>query len=142
MSMEPATAELPSAADLAAQLGPVPADDAPLAEPGERGVTTLADRVVEKVVAGAVEELELTADTPHRLRSDTRARTRVDVDGQVATIRIDMAVLYPSPIRAVARVTRDHVTSRVCELTGLEVKQVDINVVAFPLAATGGRRVR
>jgi len=144
MSVEPASARLPSVADLAAQLAPILGDDGPLRPPAERGETTMADRVVEKVAAAAVGEVELAAGAPRRMRHgpSNSARAQVSIDGHIATIGVDMSVVYPSPIRSVARVARRHVAARVTELTGLEVKQLDINVIGFLPAHTDRRRVR
>lgn len=145
MSVEPVTTELPSVADLAAQLAPIVGDDrGELPPPAERGQTTMADRVVEKVAAAAVGEMELAAGAPRRLRhgQSNSARTQVSIDGHIVTIGVDMSVVYPSPIRSVARVARRHVAARVTALTGLEVKQLDINVVGFLPAQAERRRVR
>jgi uncharacterized alkaline shock family protein YloU len=144
VSVKPATARLPSVTDLAAQLAPLMGEEGPLPPPAERGTTTMADRVVEKVAAAAVGEVELAAGAARRLghRQRRSARTRVDVDGQLATISVDMSVMYPSPIRSVARVARRHVAARVRELTGLEVRQLDITVRGFPRAAMERRRAR
>lgn len=141
--MSPVTAvdRLPSVAELVAQLSPDLAHDGPLAAPAERGVTTMADRVVEKITTAAVEEVELATGAVRRFgRGVGRApKTRVRIDGKVAILNVEMSVLYPSPLRSVTRVARAHIVSRITELTGLEVKQLDINVVRFPRASTGSR---
>jgi uncharacterized alkaline shock family protein YloU len=104
----------------------------------------VADRAVQKVATAAVDEVELAAGAPRLLGSSQRRnpRTQVNIDGRMATISVDMSIIYPSPIRTVAAVARRHVTARVHELTGLEVKHVDINVVGFPAATGGTRRVQ
>jgi uncharacterized alkaline shock family protein YloU len=50
-----------------------------------------------------------------------------------------MSVRYPAPIRQVTRRVREHVTARVGELTGLDVRHVDIDV---PTLITPDRRRR
>jgi uncharacterized alkaline shock family protein YloU len=66
-----------------------------------------------------------------RQRADTAARVSARVDGQLATVTVRLSVTYPAPIRQVTRRVRDHITARVTELTGLDVRQVDIDVAAL-----------
>jgi uncharacterized alkaline shock family protein YloU len=63
------------------------------------------------------------------------------VDGHLATLRMRITVAYPEPIRQVTRRLRDRVTSRLGELTGLEVRQVDIEIVRLPRPQDQGRRL-
>jgi len=62
------------------------------------------------------------------------------VDGPLATVDVSMAVHYPGRVREVADEVRRHVMSRVGELTGLDVPQVDVDVTA--LVADVPSRVR
>ncbi len=103
---------------------------------GDRGRTRIADRVVEKIAARAVAEVDRATGTPRQVLgvrlgstgSDTPARVDADVDGGVVTVAVSMAVRWPAPIREVARQVRGHVTERLEALTGLEVAHVDIEV--------------
>ncbi|WP_395103383.1 Asp23/Gls24 family envelope stress response protein [Actinomadura sp. SCN-SB] len=119
--------------------------EAPMAEPppapepspdrddpyhGERGHTTIADRAVERIVARAMSEdgggLKRTA-RPIRGRMGG-PRVDVDVHGSLVTARVQMAVVYPDPVREVARRVRERVRDRVRDLTGLTVRHLDIEV--------------
>ena len=109
----------------------------------DRGRTRIADRVVEKIAARAVAEIDRAAGVPGRVLGvrlgstgpDTRARVDADVDGRVVTVRVSMAVRWPASVRAVTRQVRAHVAERLQALTGLRVEQVDIDVPTL-LAAT------
>ncbi|MFD0688344.1 Asp23/Gls24 family envelope stress response protein [Actinomadura fibrosa] len=103
------------------------------AEAPKRGSTTISERAVARIVARAADEVRdsgglgrtvLGVHVPGR-RS---ARTDVRVDGEIVTARVAMSVAYPRPVREVARHVRESVRGRVEELTGLSVRQVDIDV--------------
>ena len=65
----------------------------------------------------------------------------MQIDGHLATVRVAMSVRYPAPIRQVTREVREHVMERVGELTGLDVRHVDIDIPAL-ITPDRGRRVR
>jgi uncharacterized alkaline shock family protein YloU len=122
------------------------ASDAELTRPAHRGSTEIADRVVERIATQAVAEVD-DAQGPARrllglqLPGAATPRVTVQVDGALATVRLAMSVRYPAPIRQVTRRVREHVMVRVGELTGLEVRHVDIEIPAL-ISADRGRRVR
>lgn len=105
---------------MTALVGPDPAVIAPV-RPEARGRTSIAGRVVERIATRAAAELP-------RPGTGGVDRARATVDGQLATLRLTVSVVYPEPVRQVTRRLRDHVTARVGELTGLEVRQLDIDV--------------
>ena len=117
-----------------------------LAPPEQRGITEIADRVVERIAARAVAEVD-DAQGPARkllgLRVPGAAAPRVSVliDGRLATVRLAIEVRYPAPIRQVTRRVREHVSDRVGELTGLDVRHVDIDIPAL-ITPDRGRRVQ
>lgn len=116
-----------------------------LPEPAERGRLTIDDRVVEKVAAQAVAEIDRATGAPRTLfgqplgsvRADTPARTSARVDGDIVTVTVSMSVQWPASIREVAAQLRHRVTDRVAAITGLTVAEVDIDV---PTLLTAGRR--
>ena len=65
--------------------------------------------------------------SPDRPRSSGRYSWFVGL----AFVALTMSVRYPVPVRTVATSVREHVASRVGELTGLEVVEVDITVPAL-----------
>jgi uncharacterized alkaline shock family protein YloU len=104
--------------------------------PGQRGRTTIADRVVIRVAARAVDEVELAAGAARELMGITLgrqtgegpARVSARIDAHLAMIEIRLSLAYPAPVRALTREVRRHVIERVTGLTGLEVRHVDIEV--------------
>lgn len=104
--------------------------------PGQRGRTTIADRVVTKVAARAVNEVEqaggaapqLIGITFGRQTGQGTARVSARIDGHLTMIEMRLSVAYPAPVRTVTRQVRAHVIERVTSMTGLEVRHVDIEV--------------
>jgi uncharacterized alkaline shock family protein YloU len=104
--------------------------------PGQRGRTTIADRVVTRVAARAVAEVEQTGGVARELAGITLGRqtgagtahVSARIDGHLTMIALRLSVNYPAPVRTLTREVRSHVIERVTRLTGLEVRQVDIDV--------------
>jgi uncharacterized alkaline shock family protein YloU len=110
----------------------------------ERGTTTIADRVVERIAARAARESGPVAG-PGGVRSlagGDDPRASATVDGSVAVVRISLGVVYPAPVGATARAVRAGVRDRVREMTGIDVRQVDIDVTRLTGADEQRRRVR
>ena len=128
----------------------VPAAPAALRPPEARGRTEIADRVLERIAARAVTEVDQAGGAARRLlgvplgRDTMRAapRATAHVDGQIATVQLRMSVTYPAPIREVTRRVRDQIITRVGELTGLDVRQVDIEIARLIRPGTEPRRVQ
>lgn len=128
---------------------PLASPDA-LRPPEARGRTDIADRVLEKIAARAVSEATYAGGASRRLlgvplgRDTMRAAARATahVDGQIATVQLRISVIYPAPIREVTRRVRDQVIIRVGELTGLDVRQVDIEIARLIRPEPEPRRVR
>ena len=98
--------------------------------PADRGVTRIADRAVAKVATQAAREALRSgpdaSSLPHGRRSGPHAG--VDVRGGAARVRIAVQLGYPSDIGAQCGSVRRQVTSRVGELTGMEVSDVAVRV--------------
>lgn len=118
-------------------------------EAGERGRTTIADRVVEKIAARAVDEVELAAGAPPTLlglrlteaKPGHRPRVEATVHDGVVSVRVSMSVRWPESVRTVAAAVRGRVAERLHTLTGLRVATVDIDVPALLTATAERRRV-
>ncbi|MGB6455772.1 MAG: Asp23/Gls24 family envelope stress response protein [Streptosporangiaceae bacterium] len=130
-----------------AELLPAP----PAALPAEaRGRTEISERVVERIASQAVAEAEHAAGAGSRFlgmklgrdTQDTFAQATARVDGQLATIQLTLSVIYPQPVRQVTRAVRDQVITRVGELTGLDVRQVDIDIASLIVPDRERRRVQ
>ncbi|WP_375423020.1 Asp23/Gls24 family envelope stress response protein [uncultured Friedmanniella sp.] len=116
--------------------------------PRHRGRLVLAQRVVEKVAAQAAAELSLTSGRSGGLLgfgsdADAGARPKVDVQlsGRSADLTLEVGIAYPGSIRSATHLVREHVTRRVEELTGVDVRRVDVEVAFLTSRAAGPARV-
>jgi uncharacterized alkaline shock family protein YloU len=114
----------------------VAAPPSPLTVPGQRGRTTIADRVVARIASRAVAEVgqtggavrQLIGLTLGRQTGEGPARVSARVNGNLAMIEMRLSLAYPAPARSLTREVRRHVIERVTALTGIEVRHVDIEV--------------
>ncbi|MFB9838667.1 Asp23/Gls24 family envelope stress response protein [Actinoallomurus acaciae] len=115
-----------------------------------RGRTEIADRVLAKIATRTLTEVEDVGGTARRVLGVPLGRDSMEsapwvtakIDGGLATLRMRISVAYPAPVREVTRHLRELVRTRVGELTGLDVREVDIDVIRLPAAEQTGRRVR
>lgn len=108
---------------------------ASLGDPAHRGQLVIAERVIEKVASQAASEVSVSAGRSGGVlgigaHTDTTARPKVQVElsGRSATVEVETGVVYPTPLKQATGRIRDHVISRVEELTGVQVKRVDITI--------------
>ena len=114
----------------------VAAPPSPLAVPGQRGRTIIADRVVAQIATRAVAEVGQTGGAARQLVGLTLgreagqgpARVSARVNGNLALIEMRLSLAYPAPVRSLSREVRRHVMERVAALTGIGVRHVDIEV--------------
>ena len=114
----------------------VAAPPSPMTAPGQRGRTTIADRVVAQIATRAVSEVGQTGGAGRpliglmlgRRAGEGPARAAARVNGDLALIEMRLSLAYPAPVRSVTREVRRHVMERVTTLTGIEVRHVDIEV--------------
>lgn len=106
-----------------------------------RGKLVIAEKVIAKVASQAATELSAVGSGAGGFlgvgaRSDFDARPKVDVElsGRIATLTLDIGVRYPTPLREATARVRRHVSDRVRLLTGVEVRQVDIEISWLLLA--------
>ena len=104
-------------------------------EPRRRGRLVLPERVVEKIAGQAASEITVAAGRSGGVLgigaspdSDARPRVKVDLSAVSADLSITVGIAYPGSIRAATQQLREHVTRRVEELTGVDVRRVDIDV--------------
>lgn len=104
-------------------------------EPRRRGRLILAEKVVEKIAGQAASEVSVASGRSGGVLgfgddADADARPQVDVDLSAvsADLAIRIGIAYPGSIRAATQQVREHVTRRVEELTGVDVRRVDIDV--------------
>ncbi|MGC9497918.1 hypothetical protein [Streptomyces sp. WG7] len=112
--------------------GGLPGPLAPV-EPGERGATRIADRVVAKVAARAARE----AAGP--LHPDAaRPYATVVVHHDTAHVRVHLELDYPCDVGARCGQVRRQVVHRVRTLVGMAVPEVAVEVERLHLAAEYG----
>ncbi|MEV5896976.1 Asp23/Gls24 family envelope stress response protein [Nonomuraea fuscirosea] len=100
---------------------------APLPSPERRGRTEISDRVITKIACSAAMEVPEVRDVRLRGLPWSRASSGAVHGGQVS-LRLNVSVGYPSPLRAVATRLREHVTRRIAAQTGLDVTRLDITM--------------
>ena len=136
------TATLPDA-------DPAAAHGTGLAEPEDRGATTIAQRTVERLAAHAISEVPDAGGAAKRVFGmsiagedlDNSAQVSATILGQRATLDVRISVVYPASVGATTEAVRGQLMSRVAEYTGIEVSRVNITVTALhsPLTTHAGR---
>lgn len=112
----------------------------------QRGTTTLADKVVEKIAARAAVDVAHAGGLSRRVAGHDfgtpSVRANAEIDGHVASLQLELAVEYPASARATTRGVREHVTERVATLCDLTVDHIDITVAILRRADTERKRVQ
>jgi uncharacterized alkaline shock family protein YloU len=130
-----------------------PAEAAPLPglpEAAERGALTIAEKVVERIAGYAVTQVHGASAAPRRLLGirvgdpgpGDEAAVDAYVDGMTATVRATVAIAWPNPVRATAARLRQAIRDDVAAITGVQVAQVDLDVVSLATPAAPSRRVQ
>ena len=117
---------------------------------GERGTTTVADRVIVAVAARAAAEVPGIAAAGRRVLGHAVDTARPDrapwvvatIAGDTVALRMRLSVLYPTPVRAATEQVRRNVAERVGTLTGKTVGVIDIRVESLPVPAAPRRVVQ
>lgn len=119
-------------------------------EPASRGKLVMSDRVIEKIASQAAGELEAVGSASggflgmgSRGELSSRPKAKVHLSGHVALIEITAGVRYPAPLRRTGEQIRQRVREQVSMLTGLEVRQVDVEIeqLLSPSTVSGTRRL-
>jgi uncharacterized alkaline shock family protein YloU len=120
---------------------------APPAGDAEFGQITIADRVVEKIIARAVLEIHDAGGAAPRVfghaipgaghlgirRTGLRQapKAAVDIDGRTVYLDLTISTRWPASIADTSTRVRDHVRTRVHDLTGLTVAEIRITVAGL-----------
>jgi uncharacterized alkaline shock family protein YloU len=118
--------------------------------PRRRGRLVLAVKVIEKVAGQAATEVSVTSGRVGGLfgfgtDADPKARPHVEValSEDSADLALAVGIAYPGSLRAATDRVRSHVVERVEELTGVDVRRVDIDVTFLtPDPATSRKALR
>lgn len=116
---------------------------------GPRGETFVTAGVVAKVAGAAAAEVdgvELAsasglAGLMSKLRPSEVSGASADMASRRTAIDLHLCVAWPRPVVQVTTEVRRHVRTRVQQLTGYEVTEVDIVVDALPVPSRRTRRV-
>jgi len=114
----------------------------------ERGRTTIADTVVERVAARLAGEVDQVRGSARRVlgvptgREDAAKAPRVDADvrGTSCSLRVRLSVTYPAPVARVTEEVRQHLVDGLAALLGLEVHRVAVDVTALHPPGTPTKR--
>ncbi len=120
----------------------------PARDINERGDTVLAKRVLEKTASQVARDETFAGGSSGGFlgigaRADLSARpdASVELAGNIASLKVTVGLPYPLPLRQATEQLRRRITERVTELTGVEVRQVDITVAWLrPPERESGRR--
>jgi len=128
---------------------PAPTEPGRVDEPRTRGSLTMSDTVVEKIASQVVDELGETFGTSRgllgwrdRVGSHVRPSVEVDLHGGFADLRVTVGLSYPVSLRSAADTIRDRVQRRVTELTGVQVRRVDVRIASLRPSSAGSRSAK
>ena len=117
-----------------------PEDDTPSSDLliTERGHTIITPRVVEKIAGRAASEVDGVGGVQSSglgrftdlFSGSEKRETQAHAEVHRASTVVDLvvSVRYPEPVGAVANHVREHVVSRLHELTGLQVGEVNVSI--------------
>lgn len=116
---------------------------------GPRGETVITAGVVAKVAgvaAAEVDGVELAsasglAGLMSKLRPSEVSGASADVASRRTAIDLHLSVAWPRPVVQITNEVRRNVRTRVQQLTGYDVTEVDIVVDALPVPSRRTRRV-
>jgi uncharacterized alkaline shock family protein YloU len=103
-------------------LGPIPA---------ERGRLQISGLVLRKIAEHAVGSHQGAVAASPRRGGPPDVSARVRIDGQYVDVELDVALVYPQPVRETARRLRAAVAGEIDRLTGRKVRRVAVTVVAL-----------
>lgn len=116
----------------------------------QRGHTVLANKVIEKISSQVASDESVAGGSSGGFLGigahadlETRPKVSVELNGNVATLSVEVGLLYPVPLRQATDHLRQRIRARVMELTGVEVRHVDIKVswLTTEAHADGGRKL-
>ena len=103
------------------------------------GRIEVSDRVVEKIAARAAAEVPDAGGPAARLLGrqlptsgpalDRLPKVDAEVDGNFVFLDVSLSVRWPAPITQVTAAVRERLTSRIEELVGLQVREVNVEIV-------------
>jgi uncharacterized alkaline shock family protein YloU len=131
-------------------------ESVPAAGKTELGRIDVRDRVVEKIVAAAATEVSAAGAPSPQLLGRTIARVGLGsagpgtelsrapkvsatVDGRLAFVDVKLSVRWPTSLTSVTEAVRRRIVSRVSDLLGLTVQEINVTVVDLVTDITTNR---
>jgi len=124
----------------------------------ELGMIRIDDRVVEKMAAQAAVEIPDAGGAAPRVLGHAMTgagafggrqtsltalpKVTADVDGSLVALDLSISIRWPASVPEVSSAVREHVRSRIGELTGLTVSEVSISVTDLVTRFPASSRVR
>lgn len=103
--------------------------------PKQRGTTSVPASVVARIAEQAASEVSQVGAAAGGLlgvgsRRNFNARPSVECElyGQVAVLRMDVGMAFPTPLAPTAHRLREHVQTEVKRMTGLDVRRIDLDI--------------
>ena len=121
--------------------------DSDAGELASRGQTVLANKVIEKIASQVASDESSAGGSSGGFLGigahadlSVRPKASVELSGNIATLSVEVGMLYPVPLRQATEALRQRIRTRVTELTGVEVRQVDIKVSWLTTGTETNRR--
>lgn len=108
----------------------------------------MSRRVLEKIASQVARDETAAGGTSGGFlgigsKADFTARPEASVElaGNIASLWVKVGLPYPVPLRTATQELRERIAGRVTDLTGVQVRQVDVTVAWLsPRPASSGRR--
>ncbi|WP_182977112.1 Asp23/Gls24 family envelope stress response protein [Arthrobacter cheniae] len=104
-------------------------------DPSTRGTLVIAERAIEKVASNAASTVPGVSGPAGGFlglgaRHNDTARPKADVqlNGLIASLRLEVGITYPAPLKRTSELLRERVREEVSRICGLDVRQVDIDI--------------
>lgn len=104
-------------------------------DPSTRGTLVIAERAIEKVASNAASNVPGVSGPAGGFlglggrHNDTgRPKADVQLNGLIASLRLEVGITYPAPLKRTSELLRERVREEVSRICGLDVRQVDIDI--------------
>ncbi|MBG6225387.1 putative alkaline shock family protein YloU [Arthrobacter sp. CAN_A2] len=129
---------------------PTPSARSAGSDPSTRGALVIAEKAIEKVASNAASNVPGVSGPVGgflglgaRHKETTRPRCEVQLNGLIASLRLEVGITYPVPLKRTTELLRTSVREEVSRICGLDVRQVDIaiNTLLDPTRGQGRREL-
>jgi uncharacterized alkaline shock family protein YloU len=103
----------------------------PRAEPADRGRLHISALVLRRIAEHAAHREPGTVPARRGRGGQPGPAARVRGNGEDVEFELDVALIYPQPVREAAQRLRTAVTTEVARLTGRRVRRVAVNIVGL-----------